>query len=296
MKHKTKRPKPKLLHDILPEDILSRFLFEPNLVKHDCEALKKQLHRLHRTQIDEDRIAALRSNIRLRAWLIVNEPCMLLLNGRTEPQQGSTISQMSVILFESLLKHQTLQNDNKTSGITIIPLIFFCGEHCDWHGDPNGNPEEAAMSLLLQLIDHYQDEIEPSIVRQCYNQTQPESLASICASFESVIMSLDSKAIVVLILDGLRHFTYPQERREKTRDLISRLVGIYRKSPIATVKILFTSPTRSDFVEDLFDESELLNLPRNIPVSNISTHLAHTEHASSEYSVDYMDGDSEADL
>ena len=278
-----------------PEDILSRFLYEPDLIANDCEALKKQLHQLHRIPINERRLAILQSNIRLRAWLMVNEPSMLLLNGRADPRQGSEISQFSVMLLESLQKQQETQNESKASVVAVIPLAFFCGQHRDWQRDPNANPEEAAMSLMLQFIDRYQDSINLGILRQCYEHTNPGDLASICDSFESLVMTLESNVIVVLILDGLRHFTQPRKRREKTRYLISRLVGMYRKPPRATFKLLLTSPTRSDFVEDHFEESELLNLPRDLPASPTNTRFKQNEDIDIECLEDYTGDDSEAD-
>ncbi|KAI9659891.1 MAG: hypothetical protein M1821_001243 [Bathelium mastoideum] len=277
LKHQNEHLNRKPILDVAPQDVLSRFLYEPELISNDCAALKRQLQKSHRTPIDKNRLAALRSHIRLRAWLTVNEPSMLLLNGRADPRGGLEISQISAVLLENLLKQQEMQNKSKASEVAVIPLAFFCGLHRDWQRDPNGTPEEVAMSLMLQFIDRYQDTTNPTTLRQCYDRTRPGDLASICASLESLIMSLDSNVIVVLILDGLRHFTQPQERREKTRDLISRLVEIHRKLPQATLKFLFTSTTRLDFIEELFDESELFSLPRNPKSSLPNDEVKHKE-------------------
>lgn len=54
--------------------------------------------------------------------------------------------------------------------------------------------------------------------------------------------------IVILVVDGVHFCTRPHERCNGAREVITRLVDIYRdmSAENATVKILFAGPSRSD--------------------------------------------------
>jgi phosphoserine phosphatase len=125
------------------------------------------------------------------------------------------------------------------------------------------------MNLLLQLIDLGRREVDPAVLQQCYEQVKPGDIASITSMFEALISSLSSGAIVVIIVDGLHFFSQPRERCHGTREVVTRLVEIYRDMSVrnATVKILLASPTKPDFVEDAFGDDEILELPRALPRS-----------------------------
>ncbi|KAK3315819.1 hypothetical protein B0H66DRAFT_559782 [Apodospora peruviana] len=262
--------------DTTRAEILDRLLYEPDLVVSDCEALAQLIrNRFAKTTLDSSRIAALQSNARLRAWLTIDESSLLLLNGRTRPQPVSETSVVSAQIMQRLLlwrdnNNPQMELSSSSSATVLAPLAFFCSRHRDWTRDPNASPAEAAMSLLLQLIDNRSIAtlIPTDVLRECRDETVPEDVASICASLEKIILRcLDSsRVILVLVLDGLRFFAQPAERRDQMRELVEGLVGIYRRRSrtSATLKFLFASPTRSEFVEDLFDEDEILTLPRNI--------------------------------
>lgn len=118
--------------------------------------------------------------------------------------------------------------------------------------------------------------------------TGPEDLHSILSSLSNLILNgLAKDTVLVLVLDGLKFFTQPTTRCDQTRVLVDGLVGIYRAAtsrntsgsssrrsrdtdantscttPI--VKFLFSSPTRSEFIEDLFQSHEVAALPRDLP-------------------------------
>ncbi|KAL9074010.1 MAG: hypothetical protein Q9157_004551 [Trypethelium eluteriae] len=272
LKYQSMPVKQKSLPNLEPGDVLSHFSYEPDLVAEDCNSLKQQLHGFRGAHIDTNRLAALQSNVRLRAWLTINEPSAILLNGRACRPRDSEVSQFSVKIIESLLEQHEASGTSETPKVALIPLAFFCGQHRDWHQDSNGAPEEVAMSLLLQLIDRCRERLDQSVLHQ--------------------------NVILVLILDDLLSFSKPRERCEKTRELISRLVETYRKQPTATLKLLFSSPMRSDFVEDLFDESERLDIPRHLPTSKISSFNTESkvkEPFDSKDLITYADDESETE-
>lgn len=258
------------LPDIDPELVLTRFLYEKDLVRDDCAALKKRARRVHRTSQDASRLAALQSNPRIRAWLTVDEFSLLLVNGRADPRPDSETSINTAELFQQLLQHNDLHQAPNVSRAVIIPIAFFCGQHRDWQLDSNGNPEELAMNLLLQLIDRGRDVLDSAVLRQCHERLKPGSIVSIFTSFESLVMSLGPNVILIVMVDGLRFFAQPRERCQGTRDLVSRMVELYRDRPAAKMKLLFTSPTKCDFVEDMFADEEILEVPRGVSSASLS--------------------------
>ena len=146
---------------------------------------------------------------------------MVLVNGRAGRPQDLEVSQFSVKIVESLLKQHEACSISQGPAISLVPLAFFCSQHRDWHRDSDGNPEEVAMSLSLQLIDRCRDRLDQSVLRKFHTCTKAGNLESVCASLESLIMSLGQDVIVVVILDGLGSFARPPERCEKTRELIT---------------------------------------------------------------------------
>jgi hypothetical protein len=275
----------KLLPDIDPEQILGEhpgiripllrrllivifhlghFLYDRDLVRTDCAALAKRANRLGRTSHDASRLAALQTNPRLRAWLTIDEPSLLLLNGRADPRPDSEVSLFTAKVFQQLLAHHDTYSDQEAAGARIIPLGFFCGQHRDWLTDDNGNPEELAMSLLLQLIDRGRGVLDSAVLWQCYERLRPGDVASICSMFETLVLSLGSGVVVIVVVDGLRFFAQPRERCNGTKDVVTRLVTLHRDRPAATLKFLIASPTMSEFVEELFTEDEVLELPRDM--------------------------------
>jgi hypothetical protein len=146
-------------------------------------------------------------------------------------------------------------------------VAFFCGQHRDWQLDSNGNPEELAMSLLLQLIDLGRREVDPAILQKCYDTLRPDSISSIFSAVDDVVSSMGSSAVVIIIVDGVRFFAQPRERCTAMRKVITRLIRLYRENTAgkAVLKVLLSSPTRSEFIEDLFFDEEILELPRDLP-------------------------------
>lgn len=258
------------LPDIDPELILTRFLYERDLVRADCAALLRPTKRGHRTSQEACHLAALHANPRLRAWLTVDERSLLLVNGRADPRPDSETSIFTAEVFQQLLQHNDLQEHEELTAM-IIPIGFFCGQHRDWQLDNNGSPEEMGMSLLLQLIDRGREVLDPTALRQCYDRLKPENMVSIFTAFESLVLSLGSRVVLIVMIDGLRFFAQPRERCEGTRDVVSCMVDLFREDTAVTLKILLTSPTKCDFVEDLFADEEILEMPRDIATTVLSS-------------------------
>ena len=254
--------------------ILEHFLYDPELVVKDYSALKRQIKDTGRVELDVDRLKALQTNYSLRAFLTINEPSLILLNGRADVRPDSEVSVFTAHVVDRLLQQYEEQKRQQNPPVVIIPAAFFCGRHRDYRNDVNAEPEEAAMSLLLQLIDRLGAAISPSVLQACYEKIDPRGMTSICEALDILITSLKSDVFVFIVMDGLRYFFLPPERAEKTRELVSRLVQIYRKSASATLKFLFANPTKAEFVEDLFEEYECVNIARNPKATDGSLSLS----------------------
>ncbi|CAI6335268.1 unnamed protein product [Periconia digitata] len=249
---------------INPEKILRRFSYESDLVIEDSRNLVNRAKQSRRTSRDPGRLIALHNNLRLQAWLAVDESSLLFLNGRTESRPDSAVSFFSAQVFQALLESHGKNVGVGDAEIRIIPLAFFCGQHRDLHTDSNANPEEMAMSLLLQLIDRGRNDLDSATLQQCYDKTKGGNVESICSMFETAVTSLGPRVLLVVMVDGLRFFAQPGARGQDTRNVIWRLLRLFRTESDAKIKALFSSPTKCDYLEDLFDEHEVLALPREL--------------------------------
>jgi hypothetical protein len=260
------------------DDILRDFCYEADMVYHDCDNILKILSPSRRQsagkEFDEDRVVAIQSNQRLRAWLVLDQPSMLLLNGRCNSQPKSEVSLVSAKIASRLLEfHHDQEVREVRDDPKIIPLIFFCGEHRDWRRDPNGNSAELAMNLLLQLVDRGRDILPPQALERFRERTLPEDIDSVCASLRALIGSLRKRrnVFVVIIIDGIRFFSQPLWREQQTRKVVSTLASMFRAQDqgpsmtTPTLKFLFTSPVRTEALEDLFDSDEILHIQRSLP-------------------------------
>ncbi|RYP71844.1 hypothetical protein DL771_004556 [Monosporascus sp. 5C6A] len=270
-----------LCPDSYVDEVLRDFCYEADMAYRDCDNILKMLSPSRRQStgkdFDEERVVAVQSNPRLRAWLVLNQPSMLLLNGRCHSQPKSEVSLVSAKIASRLLElHSDQDIRQEKDAPRVIPLLFFCGEHRDWRRDPNGSPAELAMSMLLQLVDRGRGIIPRQALEQFREGTLPENIDSICASLQALIGSLQGRGgvFVVVIIDGIKFFSQPSWREQQTRTVLSTLVSLFRgrgweasmpASIPATLKFLFTSTARTEALEDLFDGDEILHIQRSLP-------------------------------
>ena len=76
---------------------------------------------------------------------------------------------------------------------------------------------------------------------------------------------LPGDVFLFVLIDGLSFFADPPDRQEETAWIVSRLLNLQREPQRATIKLMFVCPTNAAFVQDLFEEAEIMNLPRNPP-------------------------------
>ncbi|KAK8135973.1 hypothetical protein PG984_003913 [Apiospora sp. TS-2023a] len=256
--------KPLVRPSITAKDILEEFQYDQDLVPQDIRALLR-LSRPSNTisPIEANRAHAILWNPRIGVWLSDHAPYLYLLNGGSQEATDATTSFVMAKIAGTLLEqqqhhhHNHQQSGNDSSGM----------KHRNYYRDAAASPSELAMSLLLQLIDGYPN-FSSATLQDCLDRTDPHRIASICDSLRRLLEELSPDVLVCVVVDGIAHFAIPQQRKDEMRELVQRLVEAFHGKIRATAKFIFSSPTRSGFLEDLFDEDEILNIPRDPPPAN----------------------------
>ncbi|KAI1763266.1 hypothetical protein GGR53DRAFT_498243 [Hypoxylon sp. FL1150] len=239
------------------KQILIRNEYNPALMRSDCTSLLNVRGRLARDDLEEERITAIRLNPRLLAWLILDESSMLLLDGNTERPTNNETSFIVARVVEGALDFL----EQRESDVKAVPLAFFCGCH---RFAGRGTVAQMVLSLLLTLVDLYR-EFDATTLQECLERTDAHDFLSILDSLERLIFRLPPGVIVLLVIDGLRCFSQPLHRSREMYETMARLIGIYRKGPKATLKILFASALRSDPIHSLLWDDEILHIPKDLP-------------------------------
>lgn len=123
-------------------------MFEPDLVPRDVKYLLRQGTTTLQQKVQPHRLQAIQDNPRIRAWLSLDSPSLLLINGSSTSHLDLSTSFFSAKVMDTLMQQASQQRKN----IEIIPLAYFCVVHKNFSKDVAANPAELAMSLLLQLV------------------------------------------------------------------------------------------------------------------------------------------------
>ncbi len=257
-RHGTPDPRQAILYaDSVREQILTQCNYNPSVVGDDCTSLMKIRGRLLRDELDQERITALLGNPRLLAWLVLDQPSIMLLEGGADRSANNETSFVAAKVIQSALE----LCEQPINDATVIPLAFFCARH---QLDEYGNVAQLVLSLFLTLVDTY-TQFDAHTLEKCLKKINRQDLKSIFDAFEKLILSLPSKVIVLLVIDGLRRFSQPSSRAYEMDEVISWLLNLYRRRPQATLKFLFTSPSRSDPLFDSLAGDEILRISRELP-------------------------------
>lgn len=240
--------------EISSTEFLKELDYDPSLMTNDIA----ELARLHRTtstrEFDISRMRALHESRLLLAWSTVAEDSLLLVNGHSEDSSNLSTTFVCATIISALIE----QAKRLDTGTEIIPLGFLCSQHQNPRHDPEAEPTRLAMNLVLQLVAQY-PRFKPAKLHRYLEKMDREDISSICKIFGLLVQQLPKTAVVYLILDGL---CFRQRRQESdVRQIVDCLIDIHQDEHKATLKFTFSSPTQARFIEDLFEDSEVLNLP-----------------------------------
>jgi hypothetical protein len=239
------------------EEYLRTFEYEPDLVFEDCQHLINL--RQNQNSLDDAKILFIIQSPTLRNWLLQPTSTALLINGRSQSPQKPETSFFAAKLYASLF------SASGTYG-NMIALSFYCGQHRDERTDPNANPIEMLMSLLLQLLDNYAS-FKPAPLQTVLATLNPLDIHSVIQTFLYLVTKLGKDTLLFIILDGISFFTSPAQRGGELCQVMTALLGLVKgQKTRAIVKMVFTSPTRAREVEDLLtrEEEEILDVAREV--------------------------------
>ncbi|CAH0045916.1 unnamed protein product [Clonostachys solani] len=238
------------------QQILELLEYDPAIMPSDCSKLLRI--QPMSAGLKSSRMLYVVNNIRLRAWLEVDESSLLLINGGGDSSPISEVSYITARLAESFI---TVARPAKQ----IMAMAYFCGQHRHTGSDVYASPTEMGMNLLCQLIDNGKEFFASEIVLDVLDGLEPSEMATICNSIERLLALLRNSVVVFLVIEGLNFFSYPASRQAETRELLGRLISIQRRTESATIKLLFTCPSRVLFLEDMIGSSEIMTVPRSPP-------------------------------
>lgn len=241
---------------------MHEFSFDPDLVPGDMEYLLRQGTASLHQQLQPHRLRALQDNPRIKVWLSLDSPSLLLVNGNSNSPLDLSTAFFSAKIINTLMHHGSQPHRN----IEIIPLAYFCGQHQDYQSGVAASPAGLAMSLLLQLVDTHRD-FESEVLQRCLDKTVPDDPRSVLDSLATLLGHLPREAMVFVVIDGVEHFSRPAERKMRFREVVGRLVHLFREQQGAKVKLLFTSVQEAGVLEDmgLIMDDEIVNVAKSPP-------------------------------
>ncbi|OBS25873.1 hypothetical protein FPOA_06407 [Fusarium poae] len=252
------------------EDVLTKWCYEPDLVHDDCTKILRLQH-VPGYDVDRDLVTTIKLHPLFQSWLTLDESSILFIDTRSHNPTGSL--EMPIVAAETYRRLDTFinQHNQEVDDVAhIIPLAFFVSQHKDLSRDPNASPNELAMSLLLQLVDHYQD-FNGDDLDLVETDVDPHDIEAILFVFKSLVAQLSQNTILILIIDDLNPFTQPLSRKRGMTLVIETLLDIHRNGDYtAKLKFIFGNSSRNDFSHRIFTEDETLRIWQSdatIPVS-----------------------------
>lgn len=195
--------------------------------------------------IDEERVHAIKSNIRFQNWLRLNESALLLMNDISPSPSDISMSFVSAQTYKCAMLVSADAAEQTNAPGQLVPLVFFCSQHRDYPRDPYATPEALGMRLLLQLVDKYRG-FDSTDLGAAFEELRPDEngrvhdLDLILQAFGYLVSRLPASVIVVLIVDSLETFAHPRDRGDRLAHLVAGLVAVYHAEHAAMLKFLFT--------------------------------------------------------
>lgn len=216
-----------------------------------------------------------------RQWMGSLRPAKLLIHGHFRRSKTvSPLSQLTATLTEAAREDQQ----------RFVTLVFFCSCHLDRDEDNFSGGRAIIRALISQLLQQQPRinilpppwELNPDRVRQ-------GDLQQLCQLLNLLVHCLPGEVTLLCLIDGMVYY----ERDEFIDEMhyvlteIVRLVG--DPTVQANVKLLITSPWRTDMAQQFFQEDrEILHMDGMPSVELtpsasrvIYRHISHTESGQS---------------
>lgn len=203
---------------------------------------------LSASAVEIDSVNLALSSTALKTWISQPFSRILLVNGNSDAAFVSPMSHLCAFVAESLK-------------VERIPSgIYFCGLRCtgDRGGHPGG-PLDLVKSLIVQLMWRFNFDL--SFV----DQDPPDDYKLnagkwLCSLLQKLLKQLPAGTVLFWIIDGVSYFERHQIV-ETTCLVFGKLIKMIGARNNVIVKLLVTSPHRSNEVGRIFGAQNTLNLP-----------------------------------
>lgn len=224
----------------------------------------------------QDRAVALITSSVMQKWLTSTVSLPLIVNGHMFSSERETrqspLSYFCAKLINSILPSRTSLQAAKNRGVFVVN--WFCGQHTNFNdygpgmSDYDAHPPGMLNNLLGQLIVQLLECTSlPQLDHLSVSSNDPP-LSELCDLFVLLVEALPRGSMLFIVIDGISYYE-DEERREECMEVVSMLTEITRGGPgfrnECLTKLLVTAPLRSHCVQDLFEDTEILDLDEYIP-------------------------------
>lgn len=133
----------------------------------------------------------------------------------------------------------------------------------DYDAHPPGMLSNMVRQLITQLLRY---PLLPQLNHLSVIGKDPP-LPELCTLFMSLVEALPTGSILFIVIDGISYYE-DEDRREECMEGLSMLTNMTRGDPGfihgCLTKLLVTAPLRSHCVQDLFEDTEILDLDEYI--------------------------------
>lgn len=204
---------------------------------------------LHIPLREQRRADLLLSAAKFRNWIVSPRSSELLVHGEFKSggawREASALSHFCAAFVRAMAATKT-----------YLPLVHFCGSHIE--GDDRLKGAGGMLrSLLFQLLQRgpFDDAVlgEPGADLE---QVSKGRLPALCKLLVWLVHRLPEEVVVVCVIDGISHYE-TDEFEEDMLEVLDCLLRLARNRRVdASVKLLVTSPTTTDSVQDRFCEED----------------------------------------
>ena len=223
----------------------------------------------------QDRAVTLIKSPAVQQWLTSTVSLPLLVNGQMYSSEDeirqSPLSYFCAKLADSIFPPRTSSRPANNRGVFAVE--WFCGQHTDYYdygpglSDYDAHPPGMLSNMLGQLIVQLlESSILPQLDHLSVIKNDPP-LSELCNLFILLVEALPRGSILFILIDGISYYE-DEDRREECMEVLSMLMKLTRGDPgfkhECLTKLLVTAPLRSHCVQDLFEDTEILNLDEYI--------------------------------
>jgi hypothetical protein len=194
-------------------------------------------------------------------WLVLPKSRELLVHGDFTSGAPNYISALS-LLCATLT--QVLRTRDR-----YVSLVFFCGSHIEEDDGPTGG-KAMIRSLIAQLL-RQQSFATTLLSREVdLGRVKAGNLGALCTLFGWLVRRLPQDMTLICLIDGISHYEN-EDYEDDMLKVLRFILGLVRARDSAlAVKILATSPSPTDSVQEEFKEDDdcflsMAELPRTGP-------------------------------